>query len=307
MTEVDLQSVLDEIAAEAPAWHGKGRVADYIPALARIDPSQFAMAVALEDGRVLSSGLADTPFSIQSISKVFTLHLALQRVGDALWDRINREPSGDAFNSLILLEQEGGIPRNPFINAGAIVVTDTITARSALPMQDIVSLARRLSGNSLIAIDEEVAASEARTGHVNAAAAHFLKAKGNLLSNVDDVLGVYFRQCAIRMSCIDLARAFAPLAFGGKGPFLTSPLLSRERSRQVNALMLTCGLYDGVGNFAMRVGIPAKSGVGGGIAGVIPGRASVVVWSPALDERGNSLYGIRALEVFTQRTGLQVF
>ena len=299
--------MLNAIAAEAPNWYENGKVADYIPALARVSPKQFGIALALEDGRVLSAGQADTPFSIQSISKVFTLELALQRVGDELWSRINREPSGDAFNSLILLEQEAGIPRNPFINAGALVVTDTITTRSVMPMQDILSLARKLSGNDTILIDEEVAQSEAKTGHINAAAAHFLKAKGNLISNVEEVLAVYFRQCAIRMSCVDLVRAFAPLAFGGQGPYLDRQLLSKERVRQINALMLTCGLYDGVGNFAMHVGIPAKSGVGGGIAGVIPGKATVAVWSPALDGQGNSLFGIRALEILTRKTGLQVF
>ena len=297
-----IASTMEALVAEAPSWVGRGKVASYIPALARISPEKFAMAVALPDGQVIARGNVDEPFSIQSLSKVFTLHLALQRVGEDLWKRVNREPSGDAFNSLILLEQEGGIPRNPFINAGAIVVTDTITSCSVMPMQDILSLVRKMAQNPNIYIDEEVARSEAETGHINAAAAHFLKAKGNLHSPVDEVLGVYFRQCAIRMTVKDLARAFAALAFTTE-----SQLLGPQRTRAMNALMLTCGLYDGVGNFAMRVGIPAKSGVGGGIAGVVPGRASVAVWSPELDAQGNSLFGIYAMEVLARETGLAVF
>jgi glutaminase len=300
--------VLEEIAQAAPNWVGRGKVADYIPALARIDPNQFAIAVALPDGQVISAGAASKPFSIQSLSKVFTLNLAMQRVGDDLWSRVNREPSGDAFNSLILLEQESGIPRNPFINAGALVVTDTITEKSVMPIQDILTSMRRLSGNDEIYIDEEVAKSEAETGHINAAAAHFLKARKNLHCNVDDVLAVYFRQCAARMSVVDLARAFAAFAFAGAdNPHYAKVLISAENVRRLNALMLTCGLYDGVGNFAMRVGIPCKSGVGGGIAGVVPGRAAVAVWSPELDKQGNSLYGIRALEILAREAGLALF
>ena len=307
-TNPDFTDILEQIQSEIQAELGKGKVADYIEALARIDPRKFGMAVCSVDGEEWACGDADENFSIQSISKVFTLMLAVQEVGaDALWARVGREPSGSAFNSLVLLEAEKGFPRNPFINAGALVVTDCIVEHSAHPSRRILSWVSELAGNASIRIDEEVALSEAKTGFRNAAIANFLKSHGNLHSDVDLVLDAYFRQCAISMSCRDLARAFFPLANWGIAPKTGKVVLPRERARRVNALMLTCGLYDGVGNFAFRVGIPAKSGVGGGIVGVSPGELSVCVWSPELDEAGNSLAGTKALARFTDLTGLSVF
>ena len=304
----DFAKILSDIQSEVQADFGKGQVADYIKALARVDPRKFGMAICTVDGQEWTCGDADERFSIQSISKVFTLLLALKDVGaDALWERVGREPSGSPFNSLVLLEAENGVPRNPFINAGAIVVTDCIVERSAHPVRRILSWVSELSGNDTLRIDEEVAQSEAENGYRNAAIANFLKSHGNLHTDVDIVLETYFRQCAISMSCIDLARAFLPLANKGVSPITGAEIMPPLRARRVNSLMLTCGLYDGVGNFAFRVGIPAKSGVGGGIVGVIPGELCVCVWSPELDESGNSLVGTRALELFTEKTGLSVF
>lgn len=307
-SEADLKSTLDSIAVEARKTIGRGKVADYIPALARVSPENFGMAVCGVDGSEITTGDADTCFSIQSISKVFTLMLALKICGsNAIWKRVGREPSGNAFNSLVQLESEKGLPRNPFINAGAIVVTDSITARTVSPVLQLMGAVRRLARRDDIFIDEEVARSEADHGHRNAAIAHLLKSQGNLIAPVEDVLSVYYRQCAIAMSCRDVARAFLPLANGGKQLPENEALISPLRAKRINSLMLTCGLYDGVGNFAFRVGMPAKSGVGGGIAAVIPGKYSICAWSPELDQLGNSLAGTRALELFARKTRLSIF
>jgi glutaminase len=303
----DLGPALREIQQGVSSEFGKGKVADYIPALARVPAGKFGMAVCSVDGGEWICGDAEETFSIQSISKVFTLLLALEHSGAKLWERVGREPSGSAFNSLVLLEAENGIPRNPFINAGALVVTDCVASHSVSSVHRLLSLVRAMSGNEHINIDEEVARSEAEHGHRNAAIAHFLKSHGNLVSEVDAVLNVYFRQCAIAMSCLDLARAFLPFANKGVAPKSGQVFFPAFRARRINSLLLTCGLYDGVGDFAFRVGIPAKSGVGGGVAAVVPGRLSICVWSPELDRLGNSLVGTAALEMFAAKTGLSVF
>ncbi len=303
----DFQTILEEIERETQAEFGKGKVADYIPALARVSPRKFGMAICGVDGGEWVCGDAKEAFSIQSISKVFTLLLALDRLGSGLWKRVGREPSGSAFNSLVLLEAENGYPRNPFINAGALVVTDCIASHSVAPIRRLLTLIRKLSLNQTIVIDEEVALSEEQHGFKNAAIANFLKSHGNLNADVGVVLNTYFRQCAINMSCLDLARACLPFANKGVMPSSGEVVFPAIRARRVNSLLLTCGLYDGVGNFAFRVGIPAKSGVGGGIVGVVPGHLSVCVWSPELDELGNSLVGTAALELLTNKTSLSVF
>ena len=305
---MDYSSILRDVYAEALCELGKGRVADYIPALANVDPCKFGIAVSTITGEEWFCGDAMERFSIQSISKLFTLLLALQEVGpDDLWKRVGREPSGSAFNSLVLLEAEKGIPRNPFINAGALVVTDALVDDLTDPIRQVLSWISDLTGDSQIHMDEEVVRSELACGFTNAAIANFLKAHGNLRSDVDAVLHTYYQHCGLAMSCLDLARACLPLANYGLSPRTGHVVMPAARARRVNSLMLTCGLYDGVGNFAFRVGIPAKSGVGGGIVGVVPGRLTICVWSPELDEAGNSLAGTKALELFTVKTGLSIF
>ena len=304
---IDYQAVLDWVRTKVRGQFGKGKVATYIPALARVPKAKFGMAIKCVDGREASIGAADETFSIQSISKVFTLVLALRRVGPNLWHRVGREPSGSRFNSLIQLEYEQGIPRNPFINAGAHVVTDCIVTHDAAGKNAILNEVRRLSGNPDIQFDREVAKSEHEHGHWNNAIANFLKAHGNLHSAVDKVLDAYFHQCSIAMSCRDLARAASFLANGGVDVTTGERVTTARRAKRINALMMTCGLYDAVGSFAYRVGIPAKSGVGGGIVGVIPGFLSVAVWSPGLDPSGNSLVGVKALELLTTKLGRSVF
>lgn len=305
----DLSIVVAEIAEEMRARTDRGDVATYIPELARVDPKMFALAVAGSDGQVIAAGDCDTTFSIQSISKVFTLTLALGLAGDRLWRRVGREPSGSPFNSIVQLERERGIPRNPFINAGAIAVTDAILSghqpREALG--EILRFMQFLARDNEIAIDEKVAASEKRTGFRNIALANYMKSFGVLDNPVDFTLGVYFHHCAIAMTCKQLAVAGQFLAHSGRDPATGFSVVSPERAKRINAVMLTCGHYDGSGEFAYRVGLPGKSGVGGGILAVAPGKASIAVWSPGLDKAGNSHLGRIALERLTRRMGWSIF
>ena len=304
-----LANIIAEIGAEMAAAPERGRVADYIPPLAAVDPARFGMAVIEADGTVHLAGDADVPFSIQSISKVFSLTLALGIVGDAVWERVGREPSGSAFNSIVQLETEHGIPRNPFINAGAIVVADMILGRGAPPgaIAEVLQFVRALAGEPSIYIDEAVAAAEAETGFRNMALANYMRSFGNIHNPVEQTLRVYFNQCALAMSCRQLAMAGRYLMCGGINPATGRSVVSPQRARRINALMLTCGHYVGSGEFAFRVGLPGKSGVGGGILAIAPNRAAIAVWSPGLNKNGTSQIGALALERLVQRTGWSVF
>ena len=308
-TTPDLQQVVTEIAEEMAQRPDRGDVATYIPELARADPAKFGITVIDAEGRVATGGDAEEPFSIQSISKVFTLTLALGRIGDRLWRKVGREPSGSAFNSIVQLEYENGVPRNPFINAGAIAVTDSILSghKPREVLGDILRFLQFLAEDTSITIDEAVAASEQRTGFRNVALANYMKAYGVIENPVDYTLGVYFHHCAIAMSCRQLAMASRFLAYRGRNPSTGFAVVQPERALRINAIMLTCGHYDGSGEFAYRVGLPGKSGVGGGILAIAPGKASIAVWSPGLDDTGNSHLGRIALEKLTQRMGWSVF
>lgn len=303
---INLNEVLAQVHKEIKEYIGKGKVADYIPELAKVDPNYFGMALRLRSGEEFSNGDADLPFSIQSISKLLTLTMYIQQVGLELGDRVGVEPSGNPFNSLIQLEYEHGIPRNPFINAGALVITDGLISVFKNLEDEILNTARGLSGNPTVNYDLSVAASERMTGFRNAALVNFMKSYGNIVNPIDDVLDAYYHHCSLSMNCLDLVRMFSFLANEGID-FNGNRVLSFRETKRVNALMMTCGTYDAVGDFAFRVGIPAKSGVGGGIVGVIPGVMTLAVWSPALNSQGNSLAGTKALEVFTTLTGRSVF
>ncbi|MDE1160122.1 MAG: glutaminase [Neorhizobium sp.] len=306
---LDLQAIVDEIHGKLTPRLGEGKVADYIPQLAHVDPKKFGISVITVDGDVYKAGDCDMPFSIQSVSKVFTLTLALGKHGENTWNRVGREPSGSAFNSIVQLEHEEGKPRNPFINAGAIAISDLVlaghTPREAIG--EIVRFVRYLADDETISIDPDVAKSEQATGYRNFALANFMRSFGKLTHPVEHVLGVYFHHCAIAMTCSQLAHAGLFLAAGGKNPLTGHTVVSSQRARRINALMLTCGHYDGSGDFAYRVGLPGKSGVGGGILAVAPGRASVAVWAPGLNHNGNSLIGSLALEMLAAKTGWSVF
>ncbi|MDA0662026.1 MAG: glutaminase [Proteobacteria bacterium] len=304
-----MAEIVAQVRADMESHIGSGRVADYIPALSRVDPRKFGIAVTTCDGETINAGDAEEPFSIQSVSKVFALTIALERVGEALWQRVGREPSGSAFNSIVQLEHEHGIPRNPLINPGAIVVADVILNQRdpKLAITEILEFLRARADDRSVQIDLEVAQSEADTGHRNTAMAYFMRAFGNLNGPVYDVLTTYFHQCAITMNCVQLARAGLFLAGSGRDPISGEQVVKEARARRINAVMMTCGHYDASGDFAFHVGLPGKSGVGGGILCVAPHRASVAVWSPGLNEVGNSLVGSLALERLALLTGWSVF
>lgn len=300
--------ILASIIEEVRPLTGQGKVADYIPALAKVPSEKLGIAVFTNQGEVISAGDAQEGFSIQSISKVLSLTLAMGLYQpDELWSRVGKEPSGQAFNSLIQLEMEHGIPRNPFINAGAIVVCDMLQSRLSAPRQRLLEFVRQLSGESLIAYDKVVAASEMMHSDRNAAIAYLMRSFGNFHNEVIPVLHNYFHACALKMSCVELAKTFSYLANKGVSVVTGETVITPTQSKQTNALLATCGLYDGAGEFAYRVGMPGKSGVGGGIIAVVPGEMTIAVWSPALDQSGNSLAGTRALELLAQRIGRSIF
>ena len=305
---MDLTATVAAIVEEMRAAPDRGKVASYIPSLAGVDPARFGIAIVTADGETITGGDADEAFSIQSISKVFSLTLALGKIGDRLWRRVGREPSGTAFNSIVQLEAERGIPRNPFINAGAIVVSDVNLAghepREAIG--ELVRFVRYLAADDDIVIDEAVARSEQQTGDRNRALADYMRSFGNLDHAVERTLGLYFHACAIAMSCRQMANAGRYLMLSGRHAE-GGRVVSARRARRINALMLTCGHYDASGDFAFRVGMPGKSGVGGGILAVVPGQASIAVWSPGLNGSGNSQLGGLALERLAEATGWSVF
>nr|WP_208523599.1 glutaminase B [Serratia marcescens] len=300
-------ALLEEILQQVRPLIGQGKVADYIPALAEVPADRLAIAVCTVDGELFQAGDAAERFSIQSISKVLSLTLALTRYQEPeIWRRVGKEPSGLPFNSLLQLEMEQGKPRNPFINPGALVVCDMLQTRLSAPKQRMLEVVRQLAGEDDLAYDLRVARSEFEHSDRNAAIAYLMKSFGNFENDVITVLQTYFHYCALRMSCAELARSFVYLANHGRdlnGETVISPL----QARQINALMMTSGMYDGAGEFAYRVGMPGKSGVGGGIVAIVPGELSIVVWSPELDASGNSLAGTAALELLSQRIGRSIF
>ncbi|MGL5392476.1 MAG: glutaminase B [Shewanella sp.] len=300
-------ALLEEVVDKVRPLLSQGKVANYIPALANVDAGKLAIAVTTVTGETIGAGDYLEPFSIQSISKVFSLTLALTLYKeDEIWSRVGKEPSGHSFNSLVQVELERGKPRNPFINAGALVIADLLQSRLGAPKHRMLELVRQLSQNDKIGFDKQVADSEYQHSARNAAIAYLMKSFGNFQGDVDTVLRTYFHYCALRMNCADLSKAMLYLANRGK-TLDGTPLISPVQTRQLNALLATSGLYDGAGEFAYRVGMPGKSGVGGGIIAVIPGELSVCVWSPKLDDHGNSLAGTAMLEHLSQRLGRSIF
>jgi glutaminase len=304
---MNYREILQQIESEVQPLIGQGHVADYIPALKTVDASKFGMAVCTVGGEEYSVGAADDLFSIQSISKTLTLTLALDYLGDDLWKRVGKEVSGNAFNSIIQLEYDKGIPRNPLINAGALIISDCILSHTGNAKNTILKFVKKQSGNQAVEYDFEIAESEKKHGYRNAALANFMKSFDNIDNEVTEVLDVYFHQCALAMSCQDLARTMLFLANNGISPITSETIISPKQAKKINSLLLTCGMYDAVGDFAYRVGLPAKSGVGGGIVAIVPGQMSICVWSPALDKNGNSFVGGKALELFTNMAGCSIF
>ena len=303
---MDYQKILRDIYEEIQPFAGEGAQADYIPALAKVDPDQFGIAMKTIEGESFLWQKAQTRFSIQSISKVFAVAMGLSLKGEALWKIVGKEPSGTAFNSLVQLEVEKGKPRNPFINAGALVVADLLMSELDDPDADFLAFVRALSGSDTIGYNMEVAESEREKGYLNAAIANMLKYHGTIKNDIEDVLMFYFRMCSVEMSCEELAQAF--LAFTNFAPFDHAGFkLTPSQIKRLNAVMQTCGFYDEAGEFSYLVGLPGKSGVGGGIVAVHPMRYSVAVWSPRLNSKGNSILGMKALELLTTYTQESIF
>lgn len=304
-----LERLIDDIVAEMTGSTERGETADYIPEIAGVDVEQFGLALVTCEDQVIAGGDADQPFTLQSISKVFSLALALEAFGDDVWERVGREPSGDPFNSITDLETQKGYPRNPFINPGALIVIDMLLdRRKADGVPDFVrERIVELIGGEKLEIDEHVVRSEESANYTNRALANLAKAYGNLKHEVDDVMAAYVRQCAIRISCRQLALAGRFLIAERETSPSPAELEDERRARRIGSLMLTCGQYDGSGNFAYRVGLPAKSGISGGILAIVPNVASIAVWCPGLDENGNSLLGTLALERLSEGMDWSVF
>ncbi|NDJ57504.1 glutaminase B [Enterobacteriaceae bacterium 4M9] len=300
--------LLEDILAQVRPLIGQGKVASYIPALADVPARRLGIAVCTVDGECFSAGDATERFSIQSISKVLSLILAMGLYDEQeIWQRVGKDPSGQPFNSLVQLELERGKPRNPFINAGALVVCDMLQSRLSAPRQRMLEVVRTLSGCPDLVYDGAIARSEFEHSARNAAIAWLMKSFGNFENDVTAVLQSYFHYCALKMNCIELAQTFLFLACQGRAPGAQTPVITPLQTRQVNALMATSGMYESSGEFAWRVGMPGKSGVGGGIIAVVPHEMSIAVWSPELDAAGNSLAGIAALERLADKIGRSIF
>ena len=307
---MDYQAILEEVYKEVKQHFGEGKVADYIPALATVDPNQFAFSITLRDGRTFSVGDSKKHFSIQSISKVFTFTLALEIFSREIYKKVGVEPSGNPFNSLVQLEYENGKPRNPFINAGAIAITDSLITHYGddfKAFEVIINFIRDLAGDSSITFDQVVSTSEMEHGYRNLSLANLMKSFNNLDNEPRTVVNTYFKHCAISMSSEQLSRAMLFLANNGTDPITKKEYITAQQARRINSVMLTCGHYDASGEFAFYVGLPGKSGVGGGVVAVVPNKMSLSVWSPALNKYGNSHLGTLALMKFVEKTGLSIF
>lgn len=304
---MEYQKILNQIQNEFAEIQLSGKVASYIPELAKVPSNKFGMHLYDCSGNDYCFGDSNERFSIQSISKVYTLALAMKMVGDDLWNRVGVEPSGDPFNSLMQLENDSGIPRNPFINAGALVVADVLVSYFTNPKAALLAFLHEMTGDSTIDFDTKVAASEETQGYRNFAMVNYLKSFGNIENDVEEVLDFYFHQCSIAMSCKELAQSFIIFANSGKTLDSDREFLTGRQVKRINALMQTCGFYDEAGEFSFEVGLPGKSGVGGGIVAVNPLHFSTAVWSPPLNPKGNSALGMAALERLTTLTGYSIF
>lgn len=303
---MNYEAILQEIHQETKTLPVIGNVASTIPELANVNPNKFGMHLTTIDGQDFGIGDSNEKFSIQSVSKALTVTLAFSFLGEKVWERVGVEPSGNPFNSLVQLEYEKGIPRNPFINAGALVIADMLVTHLKHPKEDFIDFIRTISGCDTITYNLKVAQSEKDTGFRNAALANFLKSFGNIENDVDVVLDFYFHQCSLEMTCKELAHSFFFFANEGKTRS-GKQILTRSQVKRLNALMQTCGFYDESGEFTYKVGLPGKSGIGGGIGALFPQHFSVATWSPRLNEKGNSEMGMYALEQLTTKTGMSIF
>ncbi|MBF6628320.1 MAG: glutaminase [Proteiniphilum sp.] len=304
---MNYEQTFEEIYNDLQHVEESGHVADYITELAQVDPDQFGVHLTTVEQEEYSFGDAEKRFSVQSIAKVFSFVMAYSTIKSNIWERTNLEPAGTPFNSLLQLEHDRGIPRNPFINAGALVVCDILVSELASPKENMLAFIHRLSGNNRISFNPAVAHSEKKAGNRNYAMIYLMKSFGNIRNDIETVMDLYFHLCSIEMSCKELSRTFLFLANNGVIPWSGERILSPSRTKRTNALMQTCGFYDEAGQFTFKVGLPGKSGVGGGIVALHPEKYAIAVWSPRLNTKGNSHKGMLFLEEFTTKTRLSIF
>ncbi|WP_339663389.1 glutaminase [uncultured Polaribacter sp.] len=303
----DYKKIIEDIYLEIKNVEDIGKVPDYIPELSNIDPDNFGINITTIDRQNFGVGDFDKKFSIQSVSKLLSLTLAYRFEGAKIWERVDVEPSGNPFNSLLQLEADKGKPRNPFINAGAIVVCDVLVGHLKNPKEDFLAFCRELSNNENLNYSEKIARSEKITGFRNIALANFIKSFGNIKNDVDEVLDFYFHICSLEMSCKELSEIALFLADDTFTTHKGNKVLTMSQAKRMNAILLTCGFYDESGEFAFRVGLPGKSGVGGGIVAIHPDKYCIAVWSPKLNVKGNSFKGMLFLEKFTTKTASSIF
>lgn len=306
-SNINYQQILEDLFHVIKVMPDQGVVAPYIPELAGIDPSKFGVHLATIDGHQFGFGDCREKFSIQSIVKVLSLTLAFQQKGDALWERVGVEPSGNPFNSLWQLEYEKGKPRNPLINSGAIVICDILCSLYENPLETFLAFVRKISGNPDLVCNEAVAASEKKLGYRNAALINMMKSCGNIENDIEKVLDLYYHQCSIEMSCEQLANTFLMYVNHGTLTSTGEVIITSSMAKRINAIMQSCGFYDEAGEYTFKVGLPGKSGIGGGIVAIHPGKYAVAVWSPKLNMKGNSVKGMQLLEILTTKTGLSIF
>lgn len=304
---MDYNTIIYTIYSSLEKLKKEGEVASYIPELAKVDPNKFGVHITTTDNQHFSIGDSNEKFSIQSIAKVLALTLAYDKIGEKIWKRLGVEPSGTAFNSLVQLEYNKGIPRNPLINAGAIVICDILISHFEDPKTEILNFIRGLSGNPLIDFSPRIVESEKQTGFKNAALINLMKSFNNIKNDIDVVMDFYYNLCSIEMTCKELSRTFLFLTTDGIDPITHKKIISESKSKRINAIMQLCGFYDEAGEFAFKVGLPGKSGVGGGIVAIHPNQYSIAVWSPRLNKKGNSKKGMKFLEQFTTKTQLSIF
>ncbi len=305
-----MENYLEEIIHLSKQWTREGHVASYIPKLSLANPKDVGVGIYTIDNQYYESGDTDRKFSIQSVGKIFSLICAIKDSGlESFRMKIDVEPSGDRFNSLVKLEQmEEHRPLNPFINAGAIATISLIRGKtSEEKFNKVIQLIRQLTDNPSIDYSEEIYESEKESGNTNRAIAYFLKGAGIVEGHVDEILNTYFKMCSIEVTIEDMAKASAVIANNGVLPWSGERVIDRDIIKIVRAIMTTSGLYDGSGDFAVRVGYPAKSGVGGCILGCVPATCGVATYGPSLNHKGNSVAGLIIHEKLSSKYDWSLF
>ena len=304
---MNFEFLLEDIYNKVLVSKDNGETASYIPELAKVDSSKFGIHVTTINQQNFGIGDCYERFSIQSISKVLALTLAYRLVGDEIWNRVGVEPSGTSFNSLVQLEADKGVPRNPFLNAGALIISDILLSNLKNPKEDFLNFVNSLSSNKNLNYSKRIAQSEKKVGYRNVALCNFIKSFNRIDNEPSDVLDFYYDLCSLEMSCKELSEVFLYLANNGVEMNSNTQILTESQSKRLNALMQTCGFYDESGEFAFKVGLPGKSGVGGGIIAIHPDQYVIAVWGPKLNPKGNSYKGMIFLEEFTTRSKLSIF